>query len=80
MHEYKNTDEYEIFDVKRPLLEDFKIVLAKNSRNALQKYLNNKQEDIEFIRSNDIDCRFYVKKMPYGKKTWFAIKKKINKM
>jgi len=70
---------YKIFDINASLLSDYPVIEAKNSRQAIQKYLDSKDDKSKFIRSGDSDVDykaqpFYIENgMKYrdGKAVWF---------
>ena len=71
---------FEIFDVNRPIMERNPIIGGNSSRDALQKYLNDRGENVKFKRSSDFNCRFQVTPVIYknekyyraGRCCWYA--------
>lgn len=66
----KEVFNFDIFDVTRPLLEDYPVIEAKNHKEALSKYLGHKN----FVRTtNPLGGDFAVKKR-HGNRCWFNLK------
>lgn len=61
---------FDIFDVTRPLLEDYPIIQAKTHKEALAKYLGHSN----FIRTSDYRGGDFAVKKKYGNRCWFNLK------
>lgn len=66
--------QFKIFDIKTSVFTEDTVIEAKNSRKALEIYLKNKGENIEFRRSGDTTVRFKVREVGLDKRsTWFKV-------
>ena len=69
-HKKEKMFTFDIFDVTRPLLEDYPMFEARTHREALIKYLGHNN----FVRtSNPLGGDFAVKKR-YGNRCWFNLR------
>lgn len=66
--------QFKIFDIKTSVFTEDTVIEAKNSRKALEIYLKNKGENIQFRRSGDTTTRFKVREVGENKRsTWFKV-------